>query len=92
MKAPKTRTGQFSLMFAAQMVSYFIIVANTRAYTHSNYLWTAITEIVFGLQAFLFSKLMVEMPELRTWYSGIGMTIGGMVGSLLAIWATKFIG
>jgi hypothetical protein len=92
MKAPTTSIGQFSLMFVAQLVSFFIIVANTRAFTHGSYGWTTVTDTMFSAQAFCLGKLMMEDPNGRTWWSGLGMTIGGTIGSLLAIFVTKHLG
>lgn len=93
MKAPKTRIGQFCLMFAAEFISFFIIVANTRAYTHSNYMWTAVTDMLFSLQNFIMLKLMIDDQNSRSWWSGLGYTLGGTCGSLLSIFVTsKFLG
>jgi hypothetical protein len=89
MKAPTSRLGQFSLMFVAEFVSFFIIVANTRAFTHSNYGWTAITDGAFSLQNFIMMKLMVDDEKARSFWAGLGYTMGGMLGSLLAIFVTS---
>ena len=92
MKAPTSRLGQFSLGFFAEMISFFIIVANARAYTHGAYGWTALTDCLFSLQNFAMMKLMIDDQNARTWYLGIGYTIGGMIGSLLAIFVTSHLG
>lgn len=92
MKAPISRLGQFSLGFIAELICFFIVVANTRAYTHGNYLWTAVTDTLFSLQSFVMSKLMVDDVNARTWYMGAGLTIGGTIGSLLAIFITSHLG
>lgn len=92
MKAPTSRLGQFSLGFVAELLSFFIIVANARAYTHGNYGWTAITDCLFSLQSFAMMKLMVDDKNARTWWMGLGYTIGGTIGSLLAILATSHLG
>lgn len=92
MKAPTSRLGQFSLGFVTELICFFIIVANTRAYTHGNYLWTAITDTLFSMQSFCMAKLMMDDPNGRTWYMGVGYTIGGTIGSLLAIFITQRIG
>lgn len=88
-EVPKTKLGQFVLGFVVEMVAYFLFVANTRAFTHDNYLWTAITDSSISLQAFVIGKFMVEFKEARTWSTGIGLTLGGMTGSMLAIFITK---
>lgn len=89
MKAPSTRLGQFSLLFVAEFFSFFIIVANTRAFTHDSYLWTAITDTLFSLQSFAMAKLMMDDARARTWAAGLGATLGGTCGSLLSIFVTK---
>ena len=48
MRLPKSSWGQFALFFVAELVSYFVIVANTRAFTHGLYFWTAITDAFFS--------------------------------------------
>lgn len=92
MKAPTSKTGQFCLMFVAELVSFFIIVSNTRAFTHGNYLWTAITDTLFTMQQFTMAKLMIDDKNARSWSAGAGATIGGTCGSLLAIFITSHMG
>lgn len=73
----------------AEAFSFFVIVANTRAYTQGNYFWTAATDTLFSAQCFLMSKLMIDDVRARSWSTGLGFTIGGTIGSLLGIYATK---
>jgi len=89
MKAPSTHLGQFALLFVAEFISFFIVVANTRAFTHDNYLWTAITDTLFSAQKFAVAKLMMSDTKARTWWAGLGATLGGTCGSLLSIYVTK---
>lgn len=89
MKAPTSKLGQFSLMFIAELISFFVIVANTRAFTHGNYGWTAITDGAFSLQNFVMLKLMVDDEKARSLWAGLGYTAGGICGSLLAIFVTS---
>jgi hypothetical protein len=91
MKAPQSKIGQFWFAFGTQFVSYFIIVANTRALAQASYLWTAVTDTLFTAQSFAVAKFMIDNKECRTWYAGLGMTIGGTVGSLFAIFITKHL-
>lgn len=91
MKAPRTALGQFLLMFITEMICFFVIVANTRAYTQGNYFWTAVTDTIFSAQGFVMGKLMMDNKEARSWWSGLGCTLGGTVGSLLSIWVTKHL-
>lgn len=76
-------------MFVTELISFFIIVANTRAFTQGNYVWTAITDTIFSAQGFVMFKLMADNKEARTWWAGLGCTLGGTCGSLLSIWVTK---
>lgn len=91
MKAPKTRLGQFSLMFITELFSFFIIACNTISYTHGSYFWTAATDTVFSAQAFVMFKLMIDDEKARSWWSGLGCTLGGTCGSLLAIFVTHLL-
>lgn len=83
------RWKQFSILFLSQGLSYFLIVANTRAFTHDRYGATLITDGLIAMQSFIVGKFMVETKELRSWVAGLGMTLGGMAGSVLSIWVTK---
>lgn len=91
-KILESRLGQFSLLFITELIAFFIIVANTRAYTHGNYFWTCITDTLFSIQTFAMSKLMVEDKNARSWFAGLGCTLGGTCGSLLAILVTSHLG
>lgn len=86
---PKTKVGQFIFFFCTQCFSYFIIVANTRAYTQGNYLWTGITDALFASQNFLMIRIISKQDEATGLWAGMGYTIGGTVGSLISIWVTK---
>lgn len=92
MKVPKSKLGQFCLFFVAEFISFFIIVANTRAYTKGSYTWTAITDGMFTSQAFIMTKIMVDDSNARSWWAGAGYTVGGTCGSLLAIFVTSHLG
>lgn len=88
-KILQTRLGQFSLMFVTEMFCFFIICCNTISYTHGSYFWTAVTDTIYSLQAFLMMKIMTEDDKARSFWSGLGCTLGGTCGSLLAILVTK---
>ena len=91
LEVPKTARGQFSFFFIAEMVCFFIIVANMRAVALANYFGAASTDLLFGLQAWGMMKLTVEHEEARTLAGGIGTTLGGVCGTLLSIWTTKYL-
>lgn len=90
-KTPKTNLGQFLFFFCIQCLSYFLIVANTRAYTQGNYFWTAITDTFFAAQSFVSIKVLVSQEDNKGLWAGLGYTIGGTIGSLFSIWVTKHI-
>lgn len=91
LKAPKTWWGQFLLFFVTEFISFFILVANTRATAQGSYLWSAVTDTLFSAQGFVMFKFMADDINARTWWSGLGCTLGGTFGSLLSIWATKHL-
>ena len=55
---------QFSILFLSQALSYFLIVANTRAFTHDRYVATLVTDALIAGQSFVVGKYMVETKEL----------------------------
>lgn len=91
MKAPTSRSGQFSLGFISQFFSFFILVLNARAYTHGDYAWTALTDTVFSLTNFAMGKLMIDDENARTWWVAFGYSIGGTLGSLLAMFVASVL-
>lgn len=88
---PKSNVGQFFFFALTTFISYFILVANTRAFTQGSYTWTAITDGVFTAQSFVVAKLSIENEGGRSLAAGAGATIGGTAGSLFAIWCTKHV-
>jgi hypothetical protein len=88
---PKSRFGQLSFFFATQFVSYFLFVANTRAFTQGSYAWTWLTDTMLAGQAFAISKLMIDNKDARGLWAGIGYTLGGPMGSILSIFVTKHL-
>jgi len=86
---PKTRFGQLAFFFTTQFLSYFLFVANTRAFTQGSYTWTWVTDTLLAGQAFILAKLMIDKKEGRGLWAGIGYVLGGPVGSLLSIYVTK---
>lgn len=86
---PKSWYGQFFFFAACEFICYFIIVANTRAFTAGSYKWTAITDMAFTSQQFALGVVMIDDKDSRTFWSGLGCVLGGCAGSLLSIWVTK---
>ena len=87
--APKSRLGQFFFFGACEFISYFIIVANTRAFTAGSYKWAAITDMAFTAQGFALGVIMIDDPDSRTFWSGAGCVVGGCAGTLASMWVTK---
>lgn len=91
MKAPQSKLGQFLLMFVTEAISFFIVVANTRAFTEGRYFWTAVTDTLFSAQSFVMFKIMADDKNARSWAAGLGCTLGGTTGSLVSIWVTSHL-
>lgn len=78
---------RFSLFASTQALSYFLIVANTRAYTQGHYGWTAGTDGVYAALQFFLLRRLVKDDATDPW-SFAGYVIGGVIGSLLSIAVT----
>lgn len=81
---------QFFLFAGTQCLSYFLFVANGRAYTQGNYTWTAITDALYAAQSFFLIRRLVKEEANNAW-AFAGYVIGGTLGSLLSIAVTKHI-
>lgn len=79
-----------TLLFGAQFLSYFLIVANTRAYTQGRYVWTAVTDTAIALIGFYTMKWISEGEDNRL-ATAMFYAMGGMLGSLVSIWVTKLV-
>ena len=80
-----TKGKQFAFFFFTEMVSYFLIVANTRAFTLGFYWWTGLTDFIFaGSNFYLFQKV-AKVESNMAW---LGYTLGGTTGSLVSMWVT----
>ena len=88
---PTSVWGQFLFFYMAELVCFFVIVANMRAVALANYIGAATTDLLFGMQAWVMMKLTVENEKARTFAGGLGTTLGGVCGTLLSIWFTKHI-
>jgi hypothetical protein len=89
---PKSNIGRGLFYFCMQFSSYAILVANGRAYMQGSYFWTATTDLIFATQNFFFiRKLAKDSNEELHGPSLIGYVLGGVLGSLFAIWVTKYV-
>lgn len=78
----------FGLFFAIQCLQYFLITCNMRAISQGSYFWTAITDFTFAAVNFAIIKKIAQSETKTAW---AGYTLGGVVGSLSAIYLTKLI-
>lgn len=81
----------FLIAAITEFLSFFLVVVNTRAYTHGLYLWTLATDSFFITQSFFVSRWMIEVKEARGFNAFLGFLFGGTLGSLAAIWLTKYL-
>jgi TPP-dependent 2-oxoacid decarboxylase len=75
-------------LFLLNFFQFFIVVANTRAYTQGQYLYTAITDLVYCIMAFTVTKAIAES---KTNWDRVGYALGGMLGAQLSIYITKML-
>lgn len=78
---------QFSLFASTQALSYFLFVANGRAYTQGHYAWTAVTDGLYAAQSFFLLRRLVKEDANNAW-SFAGYVFGGVAGSLISIYVT----
>lgn len=90
-KLPNSDWGKFTFFFVSQFISYFLIVANGRAFNQGSYLWTGTTDTLIGGQNFLMVRLISKDSNDLHGLSLLGYMAGGTVGSLFAIWTTLHV-
>jgi hypothetical protein len=88
---PKTTLGICVVLFLTELISFFILCANTRAEAAGNYTWTALTNLVFDVVNFAIFKWMAEDAKSRTWSAGFSGSLGGMLGSMFSIYVTAHL-
>jgi hypothetical protein len=88
LRVPKSKLGQFLFFATTQFISYFLFVANTRAYTHGDFFWTAITDLMWSGQNFICLKLIATDENAKTFWAGLGYSLGGTAGTLCSTWVT----
>ena len=79
----------FCLMFAIQFIQYCICSISYRAMAQARYGATFVTDVVFGLNSFFIVKKIAQEEKETQTAAAFGYTLGGALGSLLAIWLTK---
>lgn len=88
---PKTDLGICTLLFLTELISFFILCANTRAEAKGNIFWTAATNMAFDLVNFVIIKWIAEDSKFRTWQAGFSGSLGGALGSVLSIYVTTHL-
>jgi hypothetical protein len=91
LRVPRTAVGRFFFFAITQSISYFLVVANTRAYTVGLYGWTGLTDGLFAAQNYLTVRMIAKDEGANDFWSGAGYTVGGVVGSLTSIYVTRHI-
>lgn len=74
------------VLFAVQCVQYFMLTINFRAIAQGRYIWMASTDLLIAGFGFFVIKKVAESNSNAAW---VGYTLGGMVGSIIALWVTK---
>jgi len=88
---PKSTLGICTLLFFTELISFFILCANTRAEAAANVFWTAATNMAFDLVNFVIIKWIAEDAKFRTWQAGISGSLGGTLGSVISIFVTTHL-
>lgn len=86
----KNKWASFWQLFFIQLVQYCIVSISFISLSRENYLMTAITDTVYGFNAFFVIKRIVKSDD-KVGLDAIGFVLGGTIGSLLAIWITKHV-
>jgi hypothetical protein len=77
---------QFWLFFSVQCLQYFLITVNYRAVSQGLYGWTFVSDMAVAFNGFLLIKRISDDKG----RAGLaGYTLGGAVGSVMAIFITK---
>ncbi len=84
----KKKWVSFFQMFSVQMIQYCIVCISYIALSKENYLITAITDTICGINSFFIIKKIIKSDE-TVGTDAFGYVVGGTLGSLLAIWISK---
>lgn len=75
-------------LFLVQLVQYCIVSISYIAMNRGQYMLTAATDTVFGFNAFFIVKRIIKSEATLGWEAA-GYTAGGVLGSMIAIYASK---
>lgn len=90
-KPPQNRVGLFVFCFMSELISFFIVATNFRALAKGFIVWTVVTDGLIVLQNTIIGKIFIEHEKMRDGVSTLAFTMGGMCGSALSIWLTRYI-
>ena len=77
------------ILFFAQMLSFAVISINYRAVAQANIFWSVATDlIVASLSYFVVRRIAKSENSVCQW---AGFALGSAVGTVIGIWASKFI-
>jgi hypothetical protein len=91
LSVPESGPGRFAFFFITQMVSYFALVANARAFNQALYTYTALTDGFIAAQQFILVRLIAKDENSGGPWSFAGTVMGGVTGSLMSIWVTQHL-
>lgn len=94
MKWPTRREWESAAFYAvSQFISFFLIVANGRAYVLGLYGWTAATDGIIAIQGWVVWKRFIKDSEAKVLTIPVmaADVLGAIAGSLASIWVTKHI-
>jgi hypothetical protein len=79
---------EFFTLFFVQLFQYCIICISYISLAKANYAWTFGTDIICGLNGYFIIR-KIAATESKNPLSIVGYTLGGAIGSMLAIWISK---
>jgi TPP-dependent 2-oxoacid decarboxylase len=89
MKMPtRQQWKEFWTLFAVQLVSYCLFCLSMIVVTRGNYVLTILTDTAYGANSWFIIR-RVAKADASSAFGMVGYTVGGTIGSLLAIWITK---
>jgi hypothetical protein len=84
----KSRLKSVIILFVVQLVQYCIVSIGYIVMNRGLYVATFVADTVYGLNSFFIVKKIVNTEDTLGWEAG-AYTLGGSIGSLLAIFLTK---
>jgi len=77
------------ILFVLQLTNYTLLVVNYRAVAQAHYFWSAISDfIIASFSFFVIKKIATSENSVHGW---LGYALGGLAGSILGIWVSKFM-